>query len=155
MSRSKFYTCLSMNMECGYLNGWIKKTVTYAKISPKMVNPRDRAGEHRQRRIYLSVGQPVETSFQVNHVPIKVIYLSVGQPVETSSQANHVKVKVIYLSVGQQVETSFQVNHVKVKVIYLSVGQPVETSSGESCQCQSYIPVYPLRWNVTTSMVGL
>ena len=28
----------------------LKKTVTYAKISPKMVNPRDIAGERRRRR---------------------------------------------------------------------------------------------------------
>ena len=34
----------STKTECDYLNGWIKKTVTYAKISPKMVNPRDLAG---------------------------------------------------------------------------------------------------------------
>ena len=27
-----------------YLDGWIKKLITYAKISPKMVNPRDLAG---------------------------------------------------------------------------------------------------------------
>ena len=31
-------------MECDYLNGWIKKTVTYAKFSPKMVNLRDLPG---------------------------------------------------------------------------------------------------------------
>ena len=32
-------------MECDYLYGWIKKkqTVTYVRISPKMVNPRDTA----------------------------------------------------------------------------------------------------------------
>ena len=30
--------------ECGYLYGWIKKAVTYTKISPKLVNPRDLAG---------------------------------------------------------------------------------------------------------------
>ena len=34
---------ISMKMECDYLYGWIK-TPTYAKISPKMVNPRDIAG---------------------------------------------------------------------------------------------------------------
>ena len=28
-------------MECDNLYGWIKKTVAYAKISPKMVSPRD------------------------------------------------------------------------------------------------------------------
>ena len=27
-----------------------KKLVTYAKISPRMVNPRDMAGEHRRKR---------------------------------------------------------------------------------------------------------
>ena len=30
--------------ECDYLYGWIKKTFTYTKISPKVVNPRDLAG---------------------------------------------------------------------------------------------------------------
>ena len=30
--------------EYDYLNSWIKKTVKYAKISPKMVNSRDIAG---------------------------------------------------------------------------------------------------------------
>ena len=39
---------LSTKTECDYLNGWIKKTVTYAKISPKMVNPRDIAGEREE-----------------------------------------------------------------------------------------------------------
>ena len=35
------------------------KMVTYAKISPKMVNPRDIAGEHRRRRImHLVNGAP-------------------------------------------------------------------------------------------------
>ena len=40
----------SMKMECDYLYDWIKKTVTYAKISPKMVNPRDIAGNTIQWR---------------------------------------------------------------------------------------------------------
>ena len=31
----------SAKTESDYLNGWIKKTVTYAKISSKMLNPRD------------------------------------------------------------------------------------------------------------------
>ena len=42
-----------MKTGCEYLNGWIKKKkkkATYAKISPKMVNPRDLAGERRRRR---------------------------------------------------------------------------------------------------------
>ena len=34
-----------MKTECDYLYGWIKnKRVTYAKISPKIVNPRAIAG---------------------------------------------------------------------------------------------------------------
>ena len=36
---------LSMKTECDYLNGWIKER----KISPKMVNPKDVAGERRSR----------------------------------------------------------------------------------------------------------
>ena len=45
----------STNTECDYLNGWIKKKkkkkkpVTYSKISPKMLNPKDIAGERRRR----------------------------------------------------------------------------------------------------------
>ena len=39
----------SMKTECDYLNGWIKKAVIYAKISPKTVNSRDIAGECRRK----------------------------------------------------------------------------------------------------------
>ena len=39
----------SMKTECDYLSGWIK-TVTFAKISPKIVNPRNIDGERRRRR---------------------------------------------------------------------------------------------------------
>ena len=46
----------STKTECDYLNGWIKKRPPpppppYAKSYPKMVNPRDIAGEHRRRRM--------------------------------------------------------------------------------------------------------
>ena len=43
-----------MKMECDYLYGWTKKTVTYAKISPKLVNPRDIAGnaEEEEEKYY-------------------------------------------------------------------------------------------------------
>ena len=44
------YVQASTKTECGYLNCWIEKTVTYAKISPEMVNPRYIAGERRRRR---------------------------------------------------------------------------------------------------------
>ena len=39
-----------------------------------MVDRRDRAGERRRIRIYLSVGQPVQVSLQVNRVKVKDIY---------------------------------------------------------------------------------
>ena len=41
----------SMKMECDYLNDWnkkIKRKVTYAKISPKMMKPKDIAGEQEE-----------------------------------------------------------------------------------------------------------
>ena len=41
---------LSTKTECNYLNDWIKKRVTYAKIYPKIVNSRDIAGECTRRR---------------------------------------------------------------------------------------------------------
>ena len=42
----------STKAECDYLYGWIIKTVTYAQISPKMVNPRDIARERRRRKMF-------------------------------------------------------------------------------------------------------
>ena len=39
--------------ECDYLNGWIKKRSHMQKSHPKVVNPRDIAGEQRRRRSYL------------------------------------------------------------------------------------------------------
>ena len=38
-----------MRMECDHLCGWIKK-VTYAKISPRMVNPGDVAGSAKKKK---------------------------------------------------------------------------------------------------------
>ena len=35
-------------MECDYLNGWIKNGHIHTQISPKMVNPRDIAGEQKE-----------------------------------------------------------------------------------------------------------
>ena len=45
-----------MKTEYDYLYGWIKrtkqtKTVTYAKISPKMANPRDIAGNAEEEEL--------------------------------------------------------------------------------------------------------
>ena len=42
----------STKTECDYLNGWIKKTVTYTKISPEMVNHRDLARECIKKKKY-------------------------------------------------------------------------------------------------------
>ena len=39
----------STKTECDYLNGWIKKRSHTQKSHPKMVNPRDIAGEHRKK----------------------------------------------------------------------------------------------------------
>ena len=44
----KIVVNLSKKPECDYLYSRIKQTVTYAKISPKMVNPRDIAGEREE-----------------------------------------------------------------------------------------------------------
>ena len=41
-----------MKMECDNLYGWIKKTATYAKISSKMMNPRDVAGNTEEEDLY-------------------------------------------------------------------------------------------------------
>ena len=42
---------VSTKTECDYLNGWIKKRPHTQKSHPKMVNPRDIAGERRRRRM--------------------------------------------------------------------------------------------------------
>ena len=41
----------SMKTECDYLYGWVKKTVTYAKISPKNGKPQRYSWEHRRRSL--------------------------------------------------------------------------------------------------------
>ena len=51
----------STKTDCGHLNGriFVFKTVMYAKISSKMVNLRDIAGEHRRRRVSLKTSREV------------------------------------------------------------------------------------------------
>ena len=39
-----------MKMECDYLNGWIKKRSHTQKFHPKVVNPRDIAGERQKKK---------------------------------------------------------------------------------------------------------
>ena len=39
--------------ECDHLYGWITKTATYAKFSPKMVNPWDLAGNTKGRQTHM------------------------------------------------------------------------------------------------------
>ena len=39
----------SIKMECDSLYGWINQAVKYTKISPKMVNPRDLAGNTEEK----------------------------------------------------------------------------------------------------------
>ena len=50
----------SMKTECDYPNGWIKKRSHTQKSRPKMVNPRDIAGEHRRRSYQLMVSTSKE-----------------------------------------------------------------------------------------------
>ena len=40
----------STKMECDYLNGWIKKRSHTQKSHPKVVNPRDIAGERQKKK---------------------------------------------------------------------------------------------------------
>ena len=54
-------------MECDYLNGWIKKRSHTQKSHPKMVNPRDIAGECRRRRIsFTEINMPSTLALIVN-----------------------------------------------------------------------------------------
>ena len=51
MPATKTYPACTIPKDGTWLPKWLDyKTVTYAKISLKMVNPRDIAGEHRRRR---------------------------------------------------------------------------------------------------------
>ena len=52
-------------MDCNCINGWIRKTVTCAKISPKMVNPRDIAGEFRRFIYFLEGGTTLERDIRL------------------------------------------------------------------------------------------
>ena len=40
----------STKTECDYLNGWIKKRSHTQKSHPKVVNPRDIAGERKKKK---------------------------------------------------------------------------------------------------------
>ena len=41
---------ISTKTECDYLNGWIKKRSHTQKSHPKVVNPRDIAGERKKKK---------------------------------------------------------------------------------------------------------
>ena len=46
----------STETECDYLNGWIKKRSNTQTSHPKVVNPRDIAGERKKKKFKLGVG---------------------------------------------------------------------------------------------------
>ena len=48
----------STKTECDYLNGWIKKRSHTQKSHPKVVNPRDIAGERKKKKKRYSDGSP-------------------------------------------------------------------------------------------------
>ena len=53
---------LTTKVECYYLCGWIKthkKTVTYIKIAPKLVNPRAKAGNAGEEEVCSMICQIV------------------------------------------------------------------------------------------------
>ena len=55
----------STKTECDYLNGWIKKRSHTQKSHPKVVNPRDIAGERKKnkqnkKKTYTPTGSAVE-----------------------------------------------------------------------------------------------
>ena len=50
----------AMKTECDYLYGWIKM-VTYTKISPKMVNPRDITGNTEEEEEQTGQGCPTNS----------------------------------------------------------------------------------------------
>ena len=61
----------SMKMECDYLNGWIKKKiVTYAKISHKMVNLRDTAGNTEEEEDPLWTGSNPTCCLDISLIPL-------------------------------------------------------------------------------------
>ena len=49
----------SMKMECDYLNGWIKKRSHTQNSHPKVVNPRDVAGERTKNKKNQSTSKPL------------------------------------------------------------------------------------------------
>ena len=46
----RFKPLASTKTECDYLNGWIKKRSHTQKSHPKVVNPRDLAGERKKTK---------------------------------------------------------------------------------------------------------
>ena len=56
-----------MKTECGYVYGWIKKTITYANNSQNRVNPRDIAGNAgKKNSCALSIIQFTDTNFSLS-----------------------------------------------------------------------------------------
>ena len=53
----------STKTECDYLNGWIKKRSHTQKSHPKVVNPRDIAGERKKKKKNLSLIIIITLSF--------------------------------------------------------------------------------------------
>ena len=73
----------SMQTECDYLNGWIKKkTVRYTRFSPKMVNPRDKAGNTEEEETcqnhVLPVGLVAKASAWTVADPESILTFTVG-----------------------------------------------------------------------------
>ena len=56
-----------MKTECDYLNGWIKKTVTYAKISPKSGEPQRYSwGTQKKKKKKKKKKSGIKESFRTN-----------------------------------------------------------------------------------------
>ena len=70
-----------MKMECDFLYGWNKKTVTYANMSLKMVNPRDIAGnaegEEEDYDSDLYTTNPITQTRIMGEVKTRTVYLKI------------------------------------------------------------------------------
>ena len=65
----------STKTECDYLNGWIKKRSHTQKSHPKLVNPRDIAGERKKKKKKKNSSQSYDsTGEQLLDLPLLCIY---------------------------------------------------------------------------------
>ena len=129
--------------ECDYLNGWIKQRSHTQNISPKMVNPRDIAGERRRRCAVYASNSAVEVQSPVLYCFYILLCLlcRCGSPKHVHKNLNQCNTrKALILPKTPELEkktkttTTFTSKLTRVKIFYEKM--TLEWLSGENVLTQ-------------------